>query len=395
MAQSDSQTDKNKPPEKSVRQDASKTSPTPPARGNRSPAGWRNFWSSGASAVGLLIALITVAGVVYLGYRVEFQTDPAIALQQNRVTTLEDAFESIQSHDSEQINEQVAALQALRTRLDQQAVDIDALSTQLAQSITEQSGKIAELVEKSSSISENLNQRADDWELNDVALLLLIGAKQLELTRNPAAVLPVWQLVSTQISQQSDPQLLVVRAQLNKEIELLQSMKPADVAGISRQLLELIATLEELPLRVKMSQPLSDAGQITAQSPEGSALSTVQATIDAVWRDLKSLVQVKKVTETSSLPLNPHLRDAFLERLKLSLASAQIAALRGETEAYQANLAFMIDSVNQYFDIEDLVVIEYLSALTTLSQMPVNATLPDMAQSHALLQEVIRHQPVD
>lgn len=388
MTNSENQTDNNSPldqPDENVspqESEATSTGASQPLRSGR-----------GGIVFAVILGLLAVAGIAYLGYRVELQTVPGIATERARVTQLGTDLESIQLRDDERWNQQISEVQELRGRLAQQAEQIASLNAQFEQSNTEQLEKINTLVESMSSVYQNLDQRQDDWELNDVALLLLIGAKQLQVTGSPAAVLPVWQLASEQVARSADPQLLVVRAQLGKEIELLQSMEVVDIGRISNGLLGLIGSIDNLPLRTGLLQSAQRSSQAVEDQTEDLDSSGVRATFDEIWQDLKSLVRVKKVTDPSSLPLNPHIRNDLLERLKLSLSAAQIAALKGHGEVYQANLTYVMAALNEYFDGEHVAVIEYSEQLRDLARLSVVSSTPDVTVSYSLLQEILKRPP--
>ncbi len=388
MTNSENQTDNNSSPDRSddngSPQESKVTSAASPAR-RRSGRGGVIF--------AVLIGIVAIAGTAYLGYRVELETVPGIDTELAKVTQFGTDLESIQQRSEEHWSQQAATVEVLRVQLTQQAEQIASLNAQLAHSNSEQSEKIDALVESMSAVYQNLDQRADDWELNDVALLLLIGAKQLQVTGDPEAVLPVWQLASDQVARSADPQLLVVRAQLGKEIELLQSMESVEIDRISSGLLELIGGIDSLPLRSGLLQTAMQSDAPGDDQAENSEASGVRGTLDEIWTDLKSLVRVKKVTDPSSLPLNPHIRSDLLERLKLSLSAAQIAALKGQSEVYQANLAYVSGALNQYFDREQVAVMEYSESLRDLSRLPIVASTPDVTVSYSLLQEIVKRPP--
>ena len=278
----------------------------------------------------VLLSLIAIGGAGYFGYRLELQVIPQLESDRNQSVLITEeltALEEASENHAEQLQKEV---QALRAALDQQSNEVDSLGMQIERSSSDFAEKINAAIESASSVQENVDQQPKEWQVEDIALLLLIGGKQLQLTRDPASVLPIWDVADQQISRIVDPQMLVVRIQIGEEIELMKAMQVVDVDNVSDRLIELVERTESLPLRTELTDLPVDQSQATDDSADQQESSDSNYAA-ALWTDLKSLVRVQKIGDESTLPLNPSLANELTQQIKLSLLAAQIAALQGQT----------------------------------------------------------------
>ncbi len=347
--------------------------------------------SSGRGGVifAVLLSLIALGGTAYVGYRLELQVTPQSVSDREQLAAVATDLKGLQEAESVRAEMRDSEAENLKSQLDSQAAELRELETRVAQSNADFTEKIDALIESTSLLYQNLDQRSADWRLEDIALLLLIGAKQLQLTGNAQAVLPIWQVAIERLKQKPDPQLLVVRTQLDDEIELLKNMRAIDVGAISARLLQLIHTIDQLPIRTRLSDPPAEVSDGDVEQSELSDGTSVSGTLDAVWSDLKSLVRVQKIRDPSTLPLNPNLRNYFAEHLKVSLFAAQTAAIRGQSHVYQSNLEYVEGALETFFDVEAPAVVDFSAALADLSQIPVVAKTPEISGSYKLLQEIL------
>lgn len=347
------------------------------------------------AAFATVFALVALGGAGYVVYRMEVQKLPQIESEINRIEEIAAAVQSIQQSD-DQIAEQLSsATNILQSQIQSQSDRVNELEAVLKQSDTEFGEKLDAIIESTSSLYQNLDQLPSDWELNDVSLLLLMGAKQLQLTGDPEVVLPVWQAAVEQVGRVSDPQLLVVRTQLNKEIELLETMDVVDLEAISAQLMKLSNALDDLPIRTQLQELSVEPSESGADEDIEQEQADTASTLNAIWLDLKSLIRVKKISEDAPLPLNPNLKNELVQHLKLSLAVAQLAALREETSVYRANLEFVKGAVKDQFNVGDASVGIFIATLDDLLLMPLKSELPDISGSYDQLQEILDQQSVE
>lgn len=363
------------------------TSPKPEKKSGRGAAIF--------ATIATVFALVALGGAGYVAYRMEVQKLPQIESEISRIEEIAVAVQSIQQSDDQFAEQLSSATKDFQSQIQSQADRVNELETVLKQSDTEFGEKLDAIIESTSSLYQNFDQLPSDWELNDVSLLLLMGAKQLQLTGDPEVVLPVWQAAVEQVGRVSDPQLLVVRTQLNKEIELLETMDVVELETISAQLMKLSNALDDLPIRTQLQELSVEPSESGADEDIEQEQADAPSTLNAIWVDLKSLVRVKKISEDAPLPLNPNLKNELVQHLKLSLAAAQLAALREETSVYRANLEFVKGVVEDQFNVGDASVGIFVATLDDLLLMPLTAELPDISGSYNLLQEILDQQSAE
>lgn len=349
----------------------------------------------GGVVFAILLSLTAIGSVAYLGYRLEFQLVPQLESDRQQIFASTEEMTVLRETDDSLTERLQSHVESLQSLLDQQTSEVGALSAQLKKSNSEFAEKINAVIESTSAIQDNSGQRPKDWQIDDIALLLLIGTKQLQLTHDPTAVLPIWNAADQQIGRSTDPQMLIVRTRIGDEIEKLKAMEVVDIESVSELLLKLVDQVESLPLRTQLTDSSRDLGQGVEEPADQPNSSDESSDIVALWTDLKSLVRVQKIDDTSTLPLNPNLAGEMTQQLKTSLLAAQIAALQGQTRIYQANLEYVQSVLGRYFDTEVDTAVEFADALDRLIHTPVIAQIPDVSGSYQLLQQILDRTPIE
>lgn len=373
---------------KNTEQPESEAQPTGDASGKAVPA----RAGRAGLAVAVLLSLIAIAGAAYLGYRLELQVVPQLELDRLQSSDAAGEVAALKAAHEDQAQQLQQEVEALKLLLEQQSSE---LSARVDRSNSEFAEQISAAIESASSSQENLNKQPKEWLIEDIALLLLIGSKQLQLTGDPASVLPIWNVADRQIGRMSDPQLLIARIRVGEEIELLQAMEAVDIEGVSEMLLKLVDGAEGLSLRTELIEPPADESAAADEAANEEDSADESDHIAALWADLKSLVRVQKIGSESALPLNPNLGNELIQQLRLSLLAAQTAALQGNARVYRANLEYVESALEKYFDSEDSSVAEYSETLGRLIHTPIAAQVPDVSGSYKLLQEILDRTPVE
>lgn len=228
-------------------------------------------------------------------------------------------------------------------------------------------------------MAADLGRNRSDWVLSEAEQLLLIANHRLQLAQDIDTAVTALRAADRRLQQLADPSLLPVRKLVAEEIAQLQSLERADVPGIALTLGSLAQTLDQLPLdverRFRPPDVLARAQQITAET------SSVWDVLAQMWRDLISLVRIRKSTDLQKPLLAPEQSYFLHENLRLLLYGAQLGALQGDVATYEQNLRSAQNWINDYFDTDSQAVMRFLEELQRLANEKIVIELPDISTS--------------
>jgi len=244
---------------------------------------------------------------------------------------------------------------------------VAAIETRLAESQSQQAALEA--------LYHELARGRDEWQLAEIEQLLAIAQQQLQLSGNVRAALLALDLAQSRLARADRPPFLALRRALARDIERLRALPDVDLVGTSLRLDALVAAVDTLPLAFE-ERPVRVATEKGAL-PEG-ALARLGAEI---WRELKSLVVVRRI-EGEAPPLLPPREAYFLrENLKLRLLGARLALLARDEAAYREDLRAAQAWIRRYFDVRSKAVEQALAQLGTLSAATLSFEMPSLAES--------------
>lgn len=232
-------------------------------------------------------------------------------------------------------------------------------------------------------LRNDLGRSRTDWALAETEQLLLIASRRLQLARDVNSALAALRAADRQLELLASPNLLLVRREVAREIAQLEALEKTDVVGVSLQLATLAESIDHLPL----------AQDVVRQPPKVARAETTdtQAGSDwrRIWQDLLGLVRFREDAGPQK-PLLPPEQTFFLrENLRLSLHSAQLALLQGNTVVFQQNLASAARWLKQFFDPQAQAVVAMEQQLATLQGLKGITELPDISGSLAALRKVV------
>lgn len=235
------------------------------------------------------------------------------------------------------------------------------------------------------SLKAELGRDETQWIVNEAEQLLLIASRRLQLARDVASALAALRAADRQLELAASPNLLPVRREIAKEITQLESLERADIAGISLRLGSLADGIDQLPLAPDLR---AKSEQLAAAPTDDAAGETAQS----VWRDVLSLVRIRR-HETAQRPLLPPEQQYFArENLRLMLYGAQHALLQGNVATYQQNLGTASRWIKNYYDPGSAAVAAVQQELDKLQATPIMNELPDITASLELLRKTSNRQ---
>ncbi len=171
------------------------------------------------------------------------------------------------------------------------------------------------------------------WSLAQARLLLLTAAYQSSAHRREEARQAL-EAASARLAAVDDAALAPVRERLAADLEALRRSPDPDLGELDAALRELAREARGLPL------PPSAPSEPSASEapPEPEAVGGWRGVLDAVWRNAKELIVVRRVGEGGDPGWLPEERRLMHQRVYLALEGARLAALRRDAPAFQAGL---------------------------------------------------------
>ena len=227
------------------------------------------------------------------------------------------------------------------------------------------------------TLYQELSRNRDEWQLAEIEQVLAIAQQQLQLSGNVRAALLALQLAESRLSRADRPQFQAVRRALARDIERLKSLPAADLAGMSRRLDALLASIDDLPLAFEGRLARDAPGAAPAAAGEG-----FMARFGAgLWRDLKELVVVRRV-DAPQPPLLPPEQAYFLrENLRLRLLNARLALLSRNQAGFEEDLRVARQWLQRYYDRRARPTQEALARLEQLQGSPISFEPPSITDS--------------
>lgn len=277
---------------------------------------------------------------------------------------------------------------SVRLQLDALAHRTEQLEQQVGEALP---GNIRTLQTQQQSLEDSLAQLRSEvaggsriWDLEEIATLLQIANDRLHLEKEVAPSLAALEAADQHLRDLKNPALLEVRRLLAEEITALRSTANPDIAGTALTLGALIQGIDRLPIANTSfaEQPKSDTG--TEQGWRG--------VLHDLWEKIKSLVVIQRHGGVDRPLLAPDERYFLRQNLRLNLEAARIALLRRDSQTYRQTLRSAAEWIALYFDNDAPATAGALQELTSLLQIDIAPSLPDISGSLNALQTLLDRQ---
>ncbi|NOX76370.1 MAG: hypothetical protein GXP17_07120 [Gammaproteobacteria bacterium] len=233
------------------------------------------------------------------------------------------------------------------------------------------------------TLSEKLGRTTLAWRLAEVEYLLTVANHRLTLAQDIGTAVAVFETADGRLKALGDPALLAVRNMISQEVISLRSLPQPDIAGMALEIGNLALQVNELPL--------IDKARIAAAVSGDHNLGDVPNWRDipqAMWKDLKSLVTVRRHQQQPIEPLLPPSETWFLQQnLRLKLEQARLALLRTDTPLFRQYLTEAKTWVTTYFDAESAAVANLQNSLSRLGGEELSPVIPDVSGSLKALRQ--------
>jgi len=377
-------------------QTESKSSESKPQPSKRPPASAKAKKPSsgkGLAVLALLIALVSAGGGGYLAYRVEMQHVPQLSDRFLDADALNESIEKLTQRDA-QLHDLITGPQdQLSKQFDDHEAALNELRGNLQHAQADLNRKLNESVESLwTGINNQTESDTDAWKIEEIVYLLLFGNERLKISADVQSAALVWRVADEQIDRLGDPRLLDAHSMLKEELKAIEQIKPVDLGSVSNQLFSLLETVDTLPTRdfaVSSQEEQMHNEPADDNSPNVPEKYFGERFLGEIWQDLKSLVIVRKIDETSLPPISPSAAPHLIQNIKLALFAAQIAALRSDEVVFLNNLKYVQNAAQDYLQDSSPEVKQFLGQVNDLARTPVSLNLPDLSGSLTELQDVL------
>lgn len=262
--------------------------------------------------------------------------------------------------------------------LENRFVEAQRQQQRLVDDLTLRGRQVDELTAKLAHWDDSLN--ADQrrvWLLSESDHYLRLAQQHLLLTRDVVGARTLLDVADRLLSAHGDNRLLALRQAMAKDRLALSAALNVDVAGLYLRLGALSERIGSLQLPILASERAPQRGDVVPAPAETSS-----GLLASGWEKIRSLVTVRRYEEPVRPLLNESDRALVRESVRLDLAQAQLALLRGEPAIYKSSLNTAKGRLARYFPL--LPKPEYNSLqqeLNALAGIDISPALPDLANS--------------
>ena len=253
----------------------------------------------------------------------------------------------------------------IEARLDAARADENGIRAQLEALRAEQTALEARLAD---AIAPQGGAHSD-YALAEIEYLLVLAGHKLALEQDVAGALAALTAADTRLTGLALPGAEQAQAGLRADMARLGALEQADLGGLGLYLSDLIQRVDALPLRASATfEPAAAPGA----APEGA-----RGFFAAVWRELKSLVIVRREDEAERPRLLPDQVYFLRANIKLELANARLAVFNRDTDNLRASLTRIQDWLGEHFDTDDSATANFNDTLRRMRGLEL--ALPEIA----------------
>jgi uroporphyrin-3 C-methyltransferase len=378
VVESKPSTQKEKPPEKTVEQPATKKASAPksaaPAKKTESTLPEKKASSGSSTLIKVLLTLcflLLLAAVGMLGWRL-YQVEQSQPVAQPNPVSLSDIQHLEQLVNEERIERQ-----------QQQAVFNQGID-EFQLTLNSHARRLRDLSTTSRT----------DWLLAEAEYLIRLANQRLITERNTKNAISLLVSADAILRDLDEVDLLPVRGALAKSITSLRTVPLVDREGLYLQLDALSEQLVKLPLIApELDEPTLVLSEVDAtENAASSELVTWKERLSkgfhSALESASGLIRVNR-RDVPVSPLPSAEEEQYLRHnLVTLLEQAQMALLREEQVIYEASLSKARMWLNDYFELNDAAV-QLVEQIKLLEEQEVVQQLPDISEGLEVLRDYI------
>ena len=204
--------------------------------------------------------------------------------------------------------------------------------------ITEALNKQAQQMTMQQNSQQQSVAPSQQWKANEARYLLQVASRKLLLDQDTEAAQQALVLADQALAQAAMPRLLTVRAQIAKDIVLLNSYQPVNLAGVVEQIGNLSESLKpqdsDMPADVSIRKLL----KVTETDGRNSMINRVKESIN-------NAVVIRTYDEKLAKKITGDTETVRYALLQLKLEGLKLLALKQQQTAYDLQLAQVIEQL--------------------------------------------------
>ena len=321
----------------------------------------------------------------------------AMELQKGENEILKGELKLLRENHELQKTEAQKQRQALETLVQEQQAQLAKVDEQLKNARLADTG-LAESLETLRTLAVKGGD-VNAFPLAEVDYLLRLADSKLKLERNVPTARLALETAQQRLKAVDESAIAPVQTMLGEAIGSLRGAKLPDFSGLAHKVMEMGTQVAKLPIKINSAVPdIKDRVKPAANaviSPETAGLPWWERAGDAVWRQFRDIVVIRRV-RSEAPPLVAMEEEFFLrQNLMLELESMRAALLRSDAQTYQDSADLATQWLNTYFDVRDSRVSTFLNELKALRQVEFNVYLPDLTGIRQAFDEALsRRQPI-
>ncbi|MAG75942.1 MAG: heme biosynthesis operon protein HemX [Colwelliaceae bacterium] len=333
---------------------------------------------SKTALLALLVALLAVAGLG--GGYVWHQQQ-----QQLLVNQLTESFNAQQTQALSQTESQLAAL------INQQSAQSQVNNEQLVQTaIIPLQQEMLELQALTNTLQQN---QPSDWLLQEAEYLIRIAARSMWLEKNGQSAINLLLDADARIKELGNPAFLPVRQAISQDIETLKLLPELATDDVVLKLMALNKQVDSLPIAMAyLPTSLEDEPELELSEDIADWRENLRKT----WQEtLSKFITVKRRTSNVEALLTPTQQQNLRQNIRLKLQLAQWAASQQNSVIFDAAIADAQSWLGEYFDQEDVRVVNFSDSLDSTTNAIISLTLPDtLLSQQAITRALMRSNPL-
>ena len=334
--------------------------------------------ASWTGRIAILLALIAIIGVGYIYWLQLESKNSAAATQAQTSSELNNKLQASKQQQSSQFSNLTKQLQALESKADTDAANIEELQTRLTRSIQQ--------------ITATQQNTRKDWIIAEAEYLFRLANQRVLMEQTPQGALRLLRSADKILKETDDVTIYAVRKALAADIAALEAVPELDTEGLFLRLGALnlqVSQLKLIPLTEQHKLP-----EIVADVSNETFTETWTDNLKKAWATIADKFNQLVVIQDRDAPVEPLLspqQNYYLQQnLHLMLEQAQLSLLQRKSSTYENSLTKAEGWIATYFESDDSTTKALIRSLQELKQINVSPVLPDISGSLNALKKYLQ-----